>query len=186
VNVNGPALDEAIPTVVSELSEQGYETAAFLSVGFLGRVAGSFSHVDASARNAADTVAAASTWIERLPSDTKAFVWVHLYDIHSWYHGTRNVSQSLLSAVRASDESDEFGAYVAERHGWDGSSPVAGGRASLELAGLEPVGPREEAVSLPRAWEPDEARRNAWSQGTNDTPIPEEVEKELRALGYAR
>jgi len=135
VNVNGLALDDEIPTVVSELSEHGYETAAFLSVGFLGRVAGSFSHVDASPRNAANTVAAASAWIERLPRNAKAFVWIHLYDIHNWYHGTENVSESLLSAIRARDDPDEFGEQVADLHGWAGSPPVEGGRAHLERLG---------------------------------------------------
>ena len=133
VTVNGRALDRDVRSVASELSLHHYETGAFLSVGFLGRVAGSFSHVDAKPRNAAHTFAAASAWIKQLPPSAKAFVWVHLYDIHAWYQRTEDVSRSLLAAVRVHDEASEFGEHIAELHAWDSSPPVAGGRKDLEL-----------------------------------------------------
>jgi choline-sulfatase len=88
VLVNGATLQAGIPSLASVLSEGGFETAAFVSVGFLRSVTHGFDFVDSSTpghkryRRAALTVDAALRWLSRRETTRRQFVWIHLYDVH--------------------------------------------------------------------------------------------------------
>ncbi|MDH3402916.1 MAG: sulfatase-like hydrolase/transferase [Acidobacteriota bacterium] len=88
VLVNGVDLQDGIPTMAGLLAAADFETAAFLSVDFLRSVTHGFDVVDADTRGerghrrAESTVDAALEWLAGREIPRRAFVWVHLFDVH--------------------------------------------------------------------------------------------------------
>jgi arylsulfatase A-like enzyme len=89
------ALDLAIPTYTSLLKSRGYDTAAFVSAVVLDRrygLAAGFDLYDDAIpgeqpeRAAADTLAAATAWLQRrTAAEPPFFVWIHLFEPHAPY-----------------------------------------------------------------------------------------------------
>lgn len=97
----GYVLAGEVPTLAERLSKAGYATAGFVSAFVLdgrwgiGRGFGTyFDGFDpqameranlASARDGAETVAAATAWLDERPPGKPFFLWLHLYDAHDPY-----------------------------------------------------------------------------------------------------
>jgi len=98
----GFALGAETPTVAERLRDAGYATAGFVSAFVLdarwgiGRGFETFhddfdpqlvasSNLAAAQRDGAETVAAASAWLDARPPGKPFFLWLHLYDAHDPY-----------------------------------------------------------------------------------------------------
>jgi arylsulfatase A-like enzyme/Tfp pilus assembly protein PilF len=98
----GFALGEGIPTLAERLGHAGYATAGFVSAFVLDRRWGiergfetyyddfdpralAGANLASAQRDGAQTVAAASAWLDRHPTDRPFFLWLHLYDAHDPY-----------------------------------------------------------------------------------------------------
>lgn len=104
---NGAPLAPGLRTLANELRDQGFQTAGFSSVLFLGSVARGFQSFDhpthsqndnmissgALYRSAAETVDQAVAWANGFDQGDRFLLWVHLYDPHN--------SQDLGGAPRS-------------------------------------------------------------------------------------
>jgi len=98
----GFALGGEPPTVAERLREAGYATAAFVSAFVLdsrwgiGRGFETYhddfdpqlvasANLAAAQRDGAETVAAATAWLDARPAGRPFFLWLHLYDAHDPY-----------------------------------------------------------------------------------------------------
>lgn len=79
---NGDELSPALPNAAQQFRDAGYRTGAFLSTGFLSRVATGFETVDCAMRSGNHTVDRAVDWIEAGDPARPFFAWVHLFDVH--------------------------------------------------------------------------------------------------------
>lgn len=95
IEKNGHRMDSSVQTLAEQLSEQGYETAGFVSTNrhfVTSNIDQGFAHFDEpsfddpSYRKADQTVARAIAWLKRKKVDERLFVWVHLFDPHTPYH----------------------------------------------------------------------------------------------------
>lgn len=84
---NGIKLRSAVPTLAGMLSDTGFDTAAFVSIGFLSTVTHGFERVPARRRERykpADVmVDSALEWLDKRPRDRRFFLWVHFFDVHN-------------------------------------------------------------------------------------------------------
>ena len=78
-------------SVAEELSEQGYETAAFTAHGdWLNAEKGfaqGFGTFSSDYRPAEEVLGEAAAWLAALPPEAPYFLFLHLYDVHSDYRG---------------------------------------------------------------------------------------------------
>ena len=86
-----PITRESVPSLPDFLRARGYDTAAFLSVGFLdprGKGLPGFAHVECPpvgvVWRASETFTRAATWV-RAHADDAFFLWIHSYDAHAPY-----------------------------------------------------------------------------------------------------
>jgi arylsulfatase A-like enzyme len=86
VLVNGEQLDDQLLTIAELLAGQGYRTAAFTPVKFLSGLEAGFEVFGVAERyEPADAVLnRALQWMESVGTESRSFVWVHLYDVHEW------------------------------------------------------------------------------------------------------
>jgi arylsulfatase A-like enzyme len=116
VLANGVKLQEGIPTMASLLAEAEFETAAFLSVEFLRSVTHSFDVVNSNTpgdrryRRAELTVNAALDWLAGRETPRRAFVWVHLFDVHQT--GRRHRVPRAHLETRMKEDSEERAALL--------------------------------------------------------------------------
>jgi arylsulfatase A-like enzyme len=97
---NGHPLPPGHRTLADLLAGEGYETAAFTSVGFLSELAQGFDHFDAAWRTGDATTDAALAWLDaREPEAPPFFLWLHLYDPHK-LRGPRQKLQSDAERLR--------------------------------------------------------------------------------------
>jgi len=84
---NGIKLRPSVPTLAGKLQEQGFDTAAFVSIGFLATVAQGFETVQSRRREGykpADVmVKNALEWFRESRHDRRFFLWVHFFDAHN-------------------------------------------------------------------------------------------------------
>jgi choline-sulfatase len=111
---NGQALDPSLYTLAAMFHDAGYETAGFVSVGFLGELSAGFDHFDAKWRSGDQTVDHALAWLaaRQIPARSPAapfFLWVHLYDPHQ-LPGPRDKLQPDLEVLGSwpREEQDRF------------------------------------------------------------------------------
>ncbi|MCC7170276.1 MAG: sulfatase-like hydrolase/transferase [Planctomycetes bacterium] len=120
VRLNGAfALDAAVPTLATQLREQGYRTGAFVSAFVLDRRfgldegfdvyddqmvgGGAVDELGPEERRGGDTVARALEFVDRA-GDQPCFLWVHLFDAHAPYEAPAPFSTTA---------GDPYGAEVA-------------------------------------------------------------------------
>lgn len=120
VRLNGAfALDAAVPTLATQLREQGYRTGAFVSAFVLDRrfglgegfdvyddqmvSGGPVDDLGPEERRGAETVERALAFVDRA-GDQPCFLWVHLFDAHAPYEAP---------AAFASKVADPYAAEVA-------------------------------------------------------------------------
>ena len=87
----GRALHSSFTSVAEELAENGYETAAFAAHGDwlteeMGFAQG-FATFSSDYRSAEAVLGEAAAWLTALPPEAPFFLFLHLYDVHSDYHG---------------------------------------------------------------------------------------------------
>ncbi len=113
------ALAPTIPTLASELSHRGFQTAAFVGSRVLDRrfgLAQGFAHYDDQMpaeqigeygypeRDAAAVVDAALAWLGRADTDAPWFLWLHFYDPHAPYQPP--------APLRKGSEAANYGAEI--------------------------------------------------------------------------
>lgn len=87
---NDDAFGEGVYTMARMFSEQGYQSAGFVSIRFLEGLKEGFQHFDqASDRweiysNARQTTNAVLAWLLEEKPVGKLFLWVHYWDPHAW------------------------------------------------------------------------------------------------------
>jgi arylsulfatase A-like enzyme len=84
--VNGEQLDDQLLTVAELLVAQGYRTAAFTTVKFLGGLDAGFEEFSISKKyeSADGVLKRALRWMEEIGAESPTFVWIHLFDVHEW------------------------------------------------------------------------------------------------------
>ncbi|HMB69784.1 MAG TPA: sulfatase, partial [bacterium] len=140
-------LAEGVPTLAEHLRERGFATAAFIAAFPLDSEFGLDRGFDVyddvvyrsgamfteAQRDGDEVTRSAAEWIEALPSDRRAFVWVHLFDAHSPPNAPAPVSAAyggdaypadvwtadhwLGRAVRTAEERGGFRIIVLGDHG---------------------------------------------------------------------
>jgi len=107
--VNGADLDPRVVTVPEILREAGYHTAAFTPVGFLEGLQQGFEHFDSGTvyKPARQIVSRALAWLAGVEDGESVFLWVHLYDVHEWYHDDHldHDARARLDRTAAADAS---------------------------------------------------------------------------------
>jgi arylsulfatase A-like enzyme len=138
VLVNGASLAPEALDLARVFAQAGYETAAFLNVAFLKRIAGSFETVEVRPvargegnQSARDVVDAVLAWARERRKSPRFFLWVHVYDPHEW--------EPRVRAQHGREESL-----------WSGTSPADFAGRAAELHGLPPPEPgRPLSVPMP-------------------------------------
>jgi arylsulfatase A-like enzyme len=100
---NGVPARSGLASLPQLLLDEGWRTAAFVSVPFLGRAAVGLEGFEVwdtpdAIRDGAETVDRAIDWI-RSHAPEPLFVWVHLFDPHSPYETHPNPSPGLSAAL---------------------------------------------------------------------------------------
>ena len=84
---NGIKLRPAVPTLAGMLGDEGFDTAAFVSIGFLATVTHGFATAPSRQRQsykpAVVMVDEALEWFRDSRRDGRFFLWVHFFDVHS-------------------------------------------------------------------------------------------------------
>jgi arylsulfatase A-like enzyme len=125
---NGARLDPAALDLAEVFGAAGYESAAFLNVGFLSAVAGSFGRVKARdvgkghVPTGAEVVDDALAWLEGERTNARFFLWVHLYDPHEWQRAVRAHGDDP-APIWSGATPEGFLAHVAELHGLPAPEP---------------------------------------------------------------
>lgn len=87
VNRNGVRLRPAVPTLAGMLRESGFDTAGFVSIGFLATVAQGFETAPKRRRQgykpANVMVDTALEWLAARSEKRRFFLWVHFFDVHN-------------------------------------------------------------------------------------------------------
>ncbi len=84
-------LNPAVYSMGELFAEEGYDTAAFVSVRLLERLRARFGHFAPVEYKAAkayqwaeETLPKATAWLEKKGPNDKVFLWVHVFDAHEW------------------------------------------------------------------------------------------------------
>lgn len=84
---NGVKLRPAVPTLAGMLGDAGFDTAAFVSIGFLATVTHGFDTAPKRRREGAKPanvmVDTALEWFGARPEGQRRFLWVHFFDVHN-------------------------------------------------------------------------------------------------------
>lgn len=115
---NGTLLPEEAMDLARMFGAAGRPSAAFLSVGFLEGIAGSFDHVRVEKQSSVPLVQAAMQWLSNERTSERFFLWLHMYDPHRWRFVDR-APRAQLEAIRRGTERDDDALYDAleELHG---------------------------------------------------------------------
>jgi arylsulfatase A-like enzyme len=125
---NGAELDPAALDLAEVFHDAGFESAAFLNVGFLSGIAGSFGRVRARdvskghVPTGAEVVDDAIAWLEKERTSARFFLWVHLYDPHEWERKVRQHGDDPASPWSGATP-EGFLARMAELHGLPAPEP---------------------------------------------------------------
>ena len=119
---NGVRLEPTVPNMAGLLGTAGFDTAAFVAMGFLEGVTAGFDTVEARRglpyKPAEVVVDTALGWISVRPVDGRFFLWVHLYDVHN-SDGDPAVPEKELQSMQAdaAERGDELIELLTEGHG---------------------------------------------------------------------
>jgi hypothetical protein len=120
---NGEKLDSSACDLADIFGAAGYESAAFLNAKFLRSIAGSFAHVEARGlkrgnaySSGADVVDATIAWLDGPRKGERFFLWVHLYDPHTWQNVVREHARDAAPIWTGKTPAD-FLARLAELQG---------------------------------------------------------------------
>lgn len=112
---NGVKLRPAVPTLAGILAEQGFDTAAFVSIGFLSTVAQSFETAPnrrrESYKRANVMVDSALDWFGTRSPGQPFFLWVHFFDVHD---SSRDEEMPEPHFSRMKADSEERGSGFSE------------------------------------------------------------------------
>ena len=118
--VNGERLDDQLLTLAELLARQGYRTAAFTPVRFLGGLSAGFEVFSSSKsyQHADKVLSRASAWIDTLGEEERSFLWIHLYDVHEW-RAPRRLHRSDVRWVidNAEPQKGELRRWLQKHHG---------------------------------------------------------------------
>jgi arylsulfatase A-like enzyme len=126
VLANGMDLDRSIPSLASLLRSAGFETAAFVSVRFLGGIGRDFDHFDAEVdrdrpyrhRPGDETVGAVSRWLAQRESGRPLLLWVHLFDPHERVDEAIAPDRMLVMEQDLERQRDGLIDLLVRTHGW--------------------------------------------------------------------
>ncbi len=118
VRENGHKLSPDLPGMAELFGQAGFESAAFVSVGFLRGVAPGFAHVQAQPMQAAALIDDVITWLREVRRQERFLLWVHLYEPHRWKK-SRQVPEAARRSIRSDLhwEPEEFYRFIAGLHG---------------------------------------------------------------------
>ena len=124
VSENGYVLSPDANDLARVFAGAGYDTAAFLSAGFLAGIAGHFGHVEADGQVARDVFGQAEAWLQAPERKARSFVWIHTFDAHRWRF-TSHPPERLIDIVRGGTQESDAEIYgrVAAIHGLPAALP---------------------------------------------------------------
>ncbi len=122
VDNRSPAIDEfeePLWTLPQMYADQGYDTAAFVSIGgFIGKLAPLFNTFNEATtelfRSGADTLAEARAWLATKKPNDRVFLWVHTYDVHEWVRGPQPAYDVPVMRIRDTAQEEELLNYWTE------------------------------------------------------------------------
>jgi len=118
--VNGERLDDRLLTIAEVLSDQGYRTAAFTPVLFLTGLEAGFDHFGAAKRYepAAAVLQRALRHLDSIGTDSRVFLWIHLFDVHEWRAPKRLDRRSVRWVIENSEPNRrELRSWLQKEHG---------------------------------------------------------------------
>ncbi len=118
--VNGERLDPRLLTIAEVLSDQGYHTAAFTPVLFLTGLESGFDHFGAARRYqpASVVLKRALDHIDSVGAETRAFLWIHLFDVHEWRTPDHLDRRSVRWVIEnANPRGHELRSWLRKNHG---------------------------------------------------------------------
>ncbi len=91
VLMNGESLAPSVRSVAEVMKEQGYTTGAFAAVRFLEGVSQGFDEFRAVGHGdpMPNILAEGRRWLGERSAGEKAFLWLHIYDVHEWAQDDR-------------------------------------------------------------------------------------------------
>ena len=119
VRRNGETLDPRFETIASVLGRAGLRSAGYPATQFLGGLRSRFDHFKnwKGYQPSEKVLQKALDWIRWRTEDGPYFIWIHLFDVHEWYHDER-VNPLALDEVRDfALGGEDLMDFVAEHHG---------------------------------------------------------------------
>jgi len=117
---NGERLSDDLQTLAEVFRDAGYQTAGFTAVEFLEGLDQGFDQFrTGKVFSPADEVLGwAEDWLGELGPEQKVFVWIHLFDVHEWYHD-HHLDRDAVDVVTNSARpgGDELVAFLNRAHG---------------------------------------------------------------------
>lgn len=117
---NGEVLHDTVFTMAELFERQGYETAAFTTVGFIQSLDRGFGTFDAEKKYfpGSHVVDKTIRWLESTAPSERQFIWVHLFDVHEWYK-PEHLDEAFRgeAAARTDLGPAEFVAYLEKEQG---------------------------------------------------------------------
>jgi arylsulfatase A-like enzyme len=117
---NGEVLHDTVFTMAQLFQRLGYQTAAFTTVGFVRSLDRGFDTFDAEKKYfpARHVVDKTIRWLETKAPADRLFLWVHLFDVHEWYHRDHLDEEFRgVAATRTDMSRGDFVAYLEKEQG---------------------------------------------------------------------
>ena len=118
--VNGERLDNRLLTIAEVLSDQGYRTAAFTPMRFLTGLDAGFDHFGAAEEYEPATAVfdRAMQYLESIGDESRAFLWIHLFDVHEWRIPQRLDRRSVRWVIDNADpKGRDLRSWLQSEHG---------------------------------------------------------------------
>jgi len=117
---NGERLSDDLLTLAEVFSNAGFQTAGFTAVNFLDGLDQGFDQFRTGTvySPAEDVLGWAKEWLGERGPEENVFVWIHLFDVHEWYHDNYldlDAVDAVASSARPSG--DELVAFLSRVHG---------------------------------------------------------------------
>jgi len=117
---NGVEMHPSLFTMAEMFRARGYETAGFSTVNFMETVAKGFNFFSTERRyhSAEQVVRKAIRWLAGRSPTERLFVWIHLFDVHEWYHPEHADEERLAAARQLAPSGDPLARYLREKQGF--------------------------------------------------------------------
>jgi arylsulfatase A-like enzyme len=118
-------------TLAELFHQQGYDTAAFSTVDFMGTLNRGFGAFDTEKRffPADHVVDKAVAWLAGKRRSDAFLLWLHLFDVHEWYRPQHVAEDTLRRAAELTPSGDELAEYLRRHRGF--SSAHFGGETEM-------------------------------------------------------